>query len=76
MWGFKSSGSSNPLPSSANSPGPQSPSATHGKLGVPGQKQGTLDVSPNKDEEDDDEEELLDGRGEETYFGFENVSLH
>ncbi|KAJ9094477.1 hypothetical protein QFC21_006016 [Naganishia friedmannii] len=72
MWGFKSSGSSNPLPSTATSPGPQSPSATHGKLGTPGHKPGAPDVSPNKDEEDDDEEELLDGRGEEAYFGLEN----
>ncbi|KAJ9119624.1 hypothetical protein QFC22_003333 [Naganishia vaughanmartiniae] len=72
MWGFKSSGSSTLLPSSATSPGPQSPLTTQGKLAIPGQKQGVPDVSPNKEEEDEDEEELLDGRGEEAYFGFEN----
>ncbi|KAJ9098491.1 hypothetical protein QFC19_006358 [Naganishia cerealis] len=72
IWGFKSSGSSNPTPVSGTSPGPQSAITPHIKPGTSAQKQGVPDVSPNKEEEDDDEEELLDGRGEEKYFGFEN----
>lgn len=72
IWGFKT-GSSAPSPAPGASPGPQPQASPHGKPSTPGPR-APLDVSPNAEDEEDEEEELLDGRGEEKYFGLENVS--
>lgn len=76
MWGFNKSGANNSAPAAGTSPGAQPLASINGQLGLPAPGTAPLDVSPNRGEsEDDEEEELLDGRGEDEYFGLENVSL-
>lgn len=76
LWSFNKSGANNSTPAAGTSPGAQPLASINGQLGVPGPGPAALDVSPNRGEsEEDEEEELLEGRGEDEYFGLENVSL-
>ncbi|KAJ9093452.1 hypothetical protein QFC20_007134 [Naganishia adeliensis] len=73
LWSFNKSGANNSTPAAGTSPGAQPLASINGQLGAPGPGPAALDVSPNRGESDEDEEEeLLEGRGEDEYFGLEN----